>query len=909
MSILKKQRVRSLLYAVLASCSAYATHATDVDDYNVVWTSPSEDQAGSMPLGNGSTGLNAWIEPNGDLLFYISRTDSWGGDGELLKLGRVRVQLDPAPSTEDFLQTLSLKDGSLKARYGGAELRLWVDANNPVIHAEISGTKPTSATASIELWRKNKDADSVLENQKGQIGWYHRNSYSDKPAQLAKQQGLAEFKRQDPLLHRTFGAVIKSANGARVDDTHLRSPNSPKHRFDIHVLAQHPATADEWKETMVQTIAETESQNFEQRRAAHEAWWKAFWQRSWIHATSVTEQLAEKSLIPSNPLTITLGANPNGGNRFKGSMGRVSLFNKVLGEKEILYLAQHQNPQSVVNDEHVLFSGIPELHSKFAGSEKWTDGAAMTAELWIQPDANVSNVRILDKITPGGSDGFLLDIHPANSLRLIVGGKPLTVKDCLTLGEWNHVAAVVHSEAGTVALYHNGELIAGENPEMSEKKPDSYVVSQAYALQRYINACSARGAYPIKFNGSIFTVGHKEQPKGNEGNPDWRKWDAPYWWQNTRMPYLSMCTSGDSEMTDALYKMYCRDLLEYHKYRAKMHTGHAGLYIPETMHFFGNHRGKCYGKTPFAERTCKLQESRYHKWEWVSGLEISHMMLDRYEHTQDETFLKETIIPFAHEVLTFFDLQYKSGPDGKLIMHPSQALETWWECTNPMPEVAGLHAVTDRLLGLSETLTDPKMRAYWAEVKAKIPSLPVHEINGVKMLVPAEKYDMRKNSEEPQLYGVFPFRLCSFDKPNAQLGIEALNHRARKGNQGWRQDDIMMAYLGLTEQVREYIVGRASTKDAGSRFPAFWGPNFDWTPDQCHGGVMMKAFQSMILQTDGKKIFIAPAWPKDWNAEFKLHAPYQTTVEGRVKDGELVELNVTPASRAKDVVNVLHRER
>jgi hypothetical protein len=72
---------------------------------------------------------------------------------------------------------------------------------------------------------------------------------------------------------------------------------------------------------------------------------------------------------------------------------------------------------------------------------------------------------------------------------------------------------------------------------------------------------------------------------------------------------------------------------------------------------------------------------------------------------------------------------------------------------------------------------------------------------------------------------------------------------------------------------------------------------------------MMKAFQSMILQTDGKKIFIAPAWPKDWNAEFKLHAPYQTTVEGRVKDGELVELNVTPASRAKDVVNVLHRER
>ncbi|MDA3927111.1 MAG: DUF5703 domain-containing protein [Kiritimatiellae bacterium] len=903
MRLLKKQRVRSLMCAALASCSAHGVGATEVCDYNVVWSSPSEYQSGSMPLGNGSTGLNAWIEPGGDLLFYISRTDSWGGDGELLKLGRVRVTLEPTPSTEDFLQTLSLEDGSLKARCGDTELRLWVDANHPVIHAEISGTKPTTATASIELWRKNKDADSVLKNQEGQIGWYHRNSYSDKPARLAKQQGLAEFKRQDPLLHRTFGAVIKAMNAQRIDDTHLRSPSSPTHRFDIHVLAQHPATADEWKEAMVQTIAETEGTDFDQRRTAHEAWWKAFWQRSWIHATPGAVKIAEKSIIPSNSLNFRFGIDSSGGSRFAGSMGRVSLFSTVLSESDILKLAQHQNKLSAINPEEVLFSATPKLHTELPGSAKWTEGTAMTAEVWIRPDANAGSVRILDKTMPGSNDGLLLDTHPGNSLRLIVGEKHLMVPDCLIPGEWNHVAVVVDSQAGRVALYRNGARIAGPAPKKALE--ESYVVSRAYALQRYINACAARGAYPIKFNGSIFTVGDKDEPRQDPGNPDFRKWGPGYWWQNTRMPYLSMCTSGDFEMTDALYKMYCQDLLEYHKYRTKIHTGHEGLYIPETMHFYGNHRASDYGKTPFSERTCKLQESRYHKWEWVSGLEAIYMMLDRYEHTQDEKFLEETIIPFAHEVLTFFDLQYKSGPDGKLIMHPSQALETWWECTNPMPEVAGLHAVTDRLLGLPETLTDPKMRAYWTEVKAKIPALPVHEVNGVKMLVPAEKYDMRKNSEEPQLYGVFPFRLCSFDKPNAQLGIDALNHRRRKGFLGWRQDDIMMAYLGLAEQAREYVVGRASTKDEGSRFPAFWGPNFDWTPDQCHGGVLMKAFQAMILQTDGEKIFIAPAWPKDWNAEFKLHAPYNTVIQGRVKDGELVELNVTPASRARDVVNVL----
>ena len=200
-----------------------ANTAFSPERYDVVWDSPSNDQSGSMPLGNGSTGLNAWIEHNGDLVFYISRTDSWGGNGRLLKLGKVRITLEPAPSTDDFLQTLSLVDGTLKARCGETDIRLWVDANHPVIHAEISGPKPSTASAAVELWRNDNDTDTVLENLKGQIGWYHRNVYSADPAKLAETQGLGNFKRTDPLLHRTFGAVISAAGAKRIDDTHLRS--------------------------------------------------------------------------------------------------------------------------------------------------------------------------------------------------------------------------------------------------------------------------------------------------------------------------------------------------------------------------------------------------------------------------------------------------------------------------------------------------------------------------------------------------------------------------------------------------------------------------------------------------------------------------------------------------------------
>ena len=40
----------------------------------------------------------------------------------------------------------------------------------------------------------------------------------------------------------------------------------------------------------------------------------------------------------------------------------------------------------------------------------------------------------------------------------------------------------------------------------------------------------------------------------------------------------------------------------------------------------------------------------------------------------------------------------------------------------------------------------------------------------------------------------------------------------------------------------------------------------------------MIGLQEMLLQTDGKNLLF-PAWPKDQDVHFKLHAPYNTTVE------------------------------
>ena len=77
-------------------------------------------------------------------------------------------------------------------------------------------------------------------------------------------------------------------------------------------------------------------------------------------------------------------------------------------------------------------------------------------EIWIQPEDHEAG-RILDKLTPGMDDGFLLDTFPDLSLRLIVGGPSLHRQGVLKPNLWQHVAVVIGRGGSTV--YLNGKQL------------------------------------------------------------------------------------------------------------------------------------------------------------------------------------------------------------------------------------------------------------------------------------------------------------------------------------------------------------------------------------------------------------------------------------------------------------------
>jgi hypothetical protein len=416
-----------------------------------------------------------------------------------------------------------------------------------------------------------------------------------------------------------------------------------------------------------------------------------------------------------------------------------------------------------------------------------------------------------------------------------------------------------------------------------------------------MTAAGGRGAYPIKFNGSIFTV-EPEFSGGPAQNADWRRWGDCYWWQNTRLPYFAMIARGDFDGLAPLFRMYS-GAVPVARARMKTYFGAEGVSFPETMTIFGTWANRDYGWDRTGHQPNEVLND-YIRHIWQPGLELTMLMLEYYEHTLDETFLEKQLVPMAHDVLRYFDTRFSRDPSGKLIIEPTQAVETYWyDVVNDTPSVAGLRAVTERLLALPAARVPAGERELWQRMLAAAPPLPIRNEGGERRLLPAERFNpKRSNVENVELYPIWPFGLLGVGRPDLELAVSTFTRRPEKASTGWQYDGQSAAAVGLADEAWALLVGKVSNSNPRHRFQAMWGPNYDWLPDQDHGANIMLTLQAMLIRPVGDRIFLLPAWPKDWSAHFKLHAPARTVVEGQVRSGELVDLRVTPASRQRDVV-------
>jgi alpha-L-fucosidase 2 len=444
--------------------------------------------------------------------------------------------------------------------------------------------------------------------------------------------------------------------------------------------------------------------------------------------------------------------------------------------------------------------------------------------------------------------------------------------------------------------------------------PDADQVSQSYAMQRYLTACAGRGAQPVKFNGSLFCVGH-DLPAGVSSteashDPDFRAWGASYWNQNTRLVYWPLIASGDNDLLTPWFNMYVQ-ALPLARARTRAYFHHDGAAFIETIYFWGLPNLNDFGWNNSGPGLAS-EWMRYHI---QGGLEVLAQMLDRFDYTQDETFARNSLLPMADGVISYYDQHWKRGADGKILMTPAQAIETYQrDAVNPTPDIAGLMSVLPRLLALPGNMVPERQRVLWSTVLNDLPPLPLGttakgklpphgtgDPDGKRIILPAQQYGAPRNSENPELYTVFPYRLYGVGKPDLQMARDTFAARLYPFAKCWGQDGVEAALLGLTDEART-VVRQEFTSYGDQRFIWFWSKNNDWIPDVDNGGAGMATLQFMLMQCNGKEIRLLPAWPDDWTADFKLNAPIQTTVEGHVEHGKVTHLKVTPADRAKDVI-------
>ena len=428
-----------------------------------------------------------------------------------------------------------------------------------------------------------------------------------------------------------------------------------------------------------------------------------------------------------------------------------------------------------------------------------------------------------------------------------------------------------------------------------DKQDSDFSITSAYLLQKFITNCTARGEYPIKFNGSLFTF-DPELVKGEiKSNPDYRRWGDCYWFQNTRLPYSGMLAQGDYETLMPFFDMY-KNMMPLCRDRVKIYFPDAeGAFFPETCTFYGLYANVNYGYNRGGLNPSEVT-NHYIRYIWSEGLELLMLMLDYYDYTLDAAFVDEYIQPMAEEILKYFGSRFINSVTGKLEINPTQAIETFQQnVTNDTPCIAGLHAVLPRLMKLP--VNDHLTTICEKLLDALVP-IPTCVKNGAAVLDNAQTYDnIAVNVENPELYPIFPFNLMGIGRDNLQLAIDSFNQRTNKSTGGWQQNGMQAAICGLSQEALSILENNVKQQDAEYqqiyRFPAFWGPNYDWTPDQDHGSNIVTTLQLMLIQCVNERIILFPAWPLDIGAEFKLYAAANTSIQIKLHQKKVINFVVT----------------
>ena len=454
------------------------------------------------------------------------------------------------------------------------------------------------------------------------------------------------------------------------------------------------------------------------------------------------------------------------------------------------------------------------------------------------------------------------------------------------------------------------QYVTSNNPATAA---DALRITNNYVRTRYLFAIQGRGENFIEMQGGIFGFEQLNWPD----HKNWHSWTL----FNQRFTYWSMLQSGDFELMRSFFNILV-DAIPANVNRSHAWWGHGGIILPEHMIVGGPWTGCQYGwnRNQNNNRAPQLAGDAptgyWPRW-WVNidatrylyaaTPEFATMMLHFYNYTQEEEFLRDTLLPFARETITFLNEHWDVDANGIIKMFPLWSGESDQGpnhgltgnnhggdgLTNTAHLVASYQAALEGLLALPDsphiTVQD---RALWQSVMNKMPVIPVDEATNTIMISEEWRLEDSRTIEpnNQHIYAVFPLKLFGYGMDDYELAFHSYDRRRGRGRasftsreQAWRHDNLHAAYLGLTDDARRYTSHflNPSHNRADVRWHGFMhGEPDGWTAVE-RNAIGMIGGQSMLVHSTGGRVNLLNAWPHEWNAEFRQALPGNNFIEGK----------------------------
>ena len=380
---------------------------------------------------------------------------------------------------------------------------------------------------------------------------------------------------------------------------------------------------------------------------------------------------------------------------------------------------------------------------------------------------------------------------------------------------------------------------------------------------------------------------------------DFHQWDpSAYWHWNLRMQVAANLSAGLFELNEPYFRLYTGNLTNIEAWTKSRMAARPGVCVPETMRFNGQGlENEDWTKAP--GRDCDAGSPPYYNARTLStGAEVSFWIWQQYLATGDEKFLAQNY-PLIADSARFLLAYSRIGKDDLRHTSPSNAHENQWDVRDPVTDLCAMRTLFPALIEAARILhKDADLTAQASAALRQIPELPRSDSATLKKQlssaddakgndVIAQSYDQAAtihNSENLGLEPVWPYSLIGDDGPLHDLAVRTFRYRPNKTENDWSYDPLHAARLGLGDEVKSSLLQLTEKYQA---YPSGLA-NFvkqEFYIEQI--GVVAAALDEALVQDYDGVLRIAPAWPRDWNADSTVYVQRNSKVHVQLRQGEL----------------------